>query len=118
MFRSPMLFPRSRERWRASERVGTPDVTTASEDSSFRSAVRRATGNVSLYTLALVINGTLRLAAVPFVVRAIPAAVFGEFATLGIVVWVIDGLGDLGVGIAAVRLSPECQTAAERRSLF
>jgi O-antigen/teichoic acid export membrane protein len=93
-------------------------VIASRSDPTLRSVVRRLAANVSFYTLALVIAGTLRLLAVPFIVRAVAPSVYGTFATLWTVMWVVTSASDLGLGTGALRLAPECETASERRSLF
>jgi O-antigen/teichoic acid export membrane protein len=80
--------------------------------------IRRVAGGVSLYTLALVASGGIRMLALPFIVRLVSPSVYGAFATLTIVVWMVQSFGDLGLGTAALRLAPDCKTPSERRSLF
>jgi O-antigen/teichoic acid export membrane protein len=93
-------------------------VIAAHPDTTLRSVVRRLAANVSFYTISLVTAGTLRLLAVPFVVRAVAPSVYGTFATLWTVMWIVTSASDLGLGTSSLRLAPECESESERRTLF
>ncbi|HEX3597156.1 MAG TPA: hypothetical protein VHU80_18740, partial [Polyangiaceae bacterium] len=82
------------------------------------SLVRRLAGRVSLYTLALVAAGGVRILTVLLVVRVIPAATYGTYIALWVVLWGVHSGGDLGLGTAALRYAPECDSSADRRRLF
>ncbi len=82
------------------------------------SAVRQLASSVSLYTLARCAGGSVRLLAVLWIVRAVSPSTFGTLATLWVPMVVVQGICDLGLGTAALRLAPECKTTADRRSLF
>lgn len=87
-------------------------------DSSLHSPVRRLIGTVSLYTVARAAAGTVRVLTIPFILHAVSASTFGTLATLWTPLMAMHVLSELGVGTAALRLSPECEGPEERRSLF
>lgn len=83
-----------------------------------RASFRRIVQGVSVYTLARALAGAVRLAAVPIIVHAVSAATYGTLTALWTLVLVLLACCDLGLGTAALRLTPECRSEAERRVLF
>jgi O-antigen/teichoic acid export membrane protein len=97
-----------------------PPVPGATETPTARprASLRRIVEGISMFGLARSVAGAVRLAAVPLIVHAVSAAAFGTLTALWTFVVVLLACCDLGLGTAALRLSPECPNDTARRALF
>lgn len=86
------------------------------EGTPFR-RLRALARNVTLYGFALFAPRVVRLITLPLITFAVSLRVYGTYALLSLMIPFVHTLCELGMGTAALRLSPEAD-ATTRRALF